>query len=156
LTGRITGEPLVNSELEMIFHLLEQLGLAIRNIWLHDQLSQNHEMMTDILRELNSGCVVGEQGPGDPACEQVRQRFFPPARSGELEFSDLPQAVGAKVYQVLRTGAVISNFKFEPPDAPGKLFSLNIIPFQRAQADPPRFGLVDRRRPHQGRTASEA
>jgi len=24
--------------LEMIFHLLEQVGLALRNIWLHDQL----------------------------------------------------------------------------------------------------------------------
>ena len=52
--GRITGEPLVNSELELIFHLLEQLGLAIKNIWLHSQLAVNHEMMADILRELSS------------------------------------------------------------------------------------------------------
>jgi len=28
--GRITGEPLVNSELELIFHLLEQLALAVK------------------------------------------------------------------------------------------------------------------------------
>jgi len=48
--GLITGEPLVNSELELIFHLLEQLGLAIKNIWLHDQLVANHEMMAEILR----------------------------------------------------------------------------------------------------------
>ena len=32
--GRVTGESLVNVELEMIFHLLEQVGLALRNIWL--------------------------------------------------------------------------------------------------------------------------
>ena len=56
--GRITGEPLVNTELQLIFHLLEQLGLAIKNIWLHDQLATNHEMMADILRELSSACVV--------------------------------------------------------------------------------------------------
>src|SRR5207245_9760871 len=56
--GRVTGEPLVNTELELIFHLLEQLGLGIKNIWLHDQLSGNHEMMAGILRELNSTCVV--------------------------------------------------------------------------------------------------
>ena len=36
--GRVTGEPLANGELELIFHLLEDLGLAIKNIWLHDQL----------------------------------------------------------------------------------------------------------------------
>src|SRR5207248_11646700 len=56
--GRVTGEPLGNGELELIFHLLEELGLAIKNIWLHDQLAANHEMMADILRELSSACVV--------------------------------------------------------------------------------------------------
>ena len=56
--GRVTGEPLVNAELEVIFHLLEQLGLAIRNIWLHDQLASNHATMAEILRELSSACVV--------------------------------------------------------------------------------------------------
>ena len=49
--ARITGEPLVNSELELIFRLLEQLGLAIKNIQLHDQLTGNHEMLAGILRE---------------------------------------------------------------------------------------------------------
>ena len=56
--GRITGEPLVNVELELIFHLLEQVGLALRNIWLHDQLAGNHEMLANVLRELSSACIV--------------------------------------------------------------------------------------------------
>ena len=56
--GRVTGEPLVNGELELIFHLLEELGLAIKNIWLHDQLAANHEMMADIFRQLSNACVV--------------------------------------------------------------------------------------------------
>jgi len=56
--GRVTGEPLINVELELIFHLLEQVGLALHNIWLHDQLAGNHEMMTGVLRELSSACIV--------------------------------------------------------------------------------------------------
>src|SRR5437899_1058582 len=56
--GRITGEPLVNSELELIYRLLEQLGLAVKNIWLHGQLTSNHEMLAGILRELRCPCVV--------------------------------------------------------------------------------------------------
>ena len=32
--------------------------MAVRNISLHDQLSANHEMMADILRQLSSACVV--------------------------------------------------------------------------------------------------
>ena len=42
----------------MIFHLLEHLGLAVKNIWLHDQLAGNNEMMAAILRELSGACVV--------------------------------------------------------------------------------------------------
>ncbi len=34
--GRLTGEPMSNEELALMFHLLEQLGLAIKNIWWHD------------------------------------------------------------------------------------------------------------------------
>ncbi|HZC24062.1 MAG TPA: response regulator, partial [Candidatus Binatia bacterium] len=56
--GHITGETLGNPELELIFHLLEQLGLAVKNIWLHEQLSGSHTMMAEILRELSSACVV--------------------------------------------------------------------------------------------------
>jgi len=56
--GRVTGEALVNSELELIFHLLEQVSLAVRNIWLHDQLASNHDLMTGVLREMGSACLV--------------------------------------------------------------------------------------------------
>ena len=51
--ARVTGEPLVNAELELIFHLLEQVGLAVKNIWLHDQVVGNHEMLADALPTLS-------------------------------------------------------------------------------------------------------
>jgi signal transduction histidine kinase/DNA-binding NarL/FixJ family response regulator len=137
--GRITGEPLVNSELELIFHLLEQIGLAIKNIWLHDQLAANHEMMADILRELGSACVVVSRDLVILHANRTARKYFARAerRSGEMEFNDLPQALGAKVYQVLKTGSAISGFKFEPEDYPGTLYSINIVPFQRNQSGPP-------------------
>ncbi len=74
--GRITGEPLVNSELELIFRLLEQLGLAIKNIWLHDQLAGNHEMMADILRELSSACVVVSRDLTILHANKTARRYF--------------------------------------------------------------------------------
>jgi len=61
--GRITGEPLTNSELELIFRLLEQLGLAVKNIWLHDQLAGNHEMMAQILRDAGDEIIEREDLP---------------------------------------------------------------------------------------------
>jgi signal transduction histidine kinase len=142
--GRITGEPLVNSELELIFRLLEQLGMAIKNIWLHDQLAANHEMMAEILREISSACVVvGRDLEILHANKAARKYFTRPERKGaELEFSDLPQALGAKVYQVLKTGSAISSFKYEPEEAPGAIYSINIVPFQREQAGLPASALL--------------
>lgn len=134
--GRVTGEPIGNSELELIFHLLEELGLAVKNIWLHDQLLGNNEMLTDILRELSSACVV-------VSCDLVIQHankaakhlFSKPGHRGvDLEFSDIPQAMGSKVYQVIKTGAGVATFKHQPADAPQKLFHVTVVPFVRTGA----------------------
>jgi signal transduction histidine kinase len=142
--GRITGEPLVNSELELIFHLLEQLGLAIKNIWLHDQLVANHEMMAEILRELSSACVVVSRDLNILHANKTAKKYFARTerRSGEMEFSDLPQALGAKVYQVLKTGSAISSFNYQPQDALGTIYRINIVPFQRQQAGLPASALL--------------
>jgi signal transduction histidine kinase len=142
--GRITGEPLVNSELELIFHLLEQLGLAIKNIWLHDQLAANHEMMAEILRELSSACVVVSRDLAILHANKMARKHFSPAerRGSEFEFSDLPQALGAKIYQVLKTGSAITGFKYEPEQSPGTVYNVNIVPFQRPQAGLPASALL--------------
>jgi signal transduction histidine kinase/CheY-like chemotaxis protein len=142
--GRITGEPLVNAELELIFHLLEQVGLAVKNIWLHDQLGNNHQMMAEILRELSSACVVISRDLAVLHANKAARKYFGQTnrRSGEMEFSDLPQVLGAKIYQVLKTGSAISNLKYEPEHPPGTIFNVNIVPFQRPQAGLPASALL--------------
>ena len=142
--GRVTGEPLVNVELELIFHLLEQLGLALRNIWLHDQLAGNHEMMAAVLRELDSACVVvGRDLKVLHANKSARRHFGRKnERPGNLEFSDLPPALGAKIYQVLKTGAAMDPFRFQPETAPGTLLKISILPFQHGNAAVPVSALL--------------
>jgi signal transduction histidine kinase len=142
--GRITGEQLVNAELELVFHLLEQLGLAIKNIWLHDQLVANHEMMAEILRELSSACVVVSRDLQVLHANKAARKYFgrTERRSGEMEFSDLPQQLGAKVYQVLKTGSAISSFNYQPEDGHGAIYRINIVPFQRQHAGLPASALL--------------
>jgi signal transduction histidine kinase/CheY-like chemotaxis protein len=142
--GRVTGEPLVNVELELIFHLLEQVGLALRNIWLHDQLAGNHEMMTGVLRELSSACVVVGRDLKVLHANKAARRHFGPKhkRSGEFEFSDLPQALGAKIYQVLKTGAAMGPYRYEPENAPGTIYSVAVMPFQHGNASVPVSALL--------------
>jgi len=137
--GRVTGEPLVNVELELIFHLLEQVGLALRNIWLHDQLAGNHEMMTGVLRELSSACVVVGRDLQMLHANKSAQRIFgrKNERGSRLEFSDLPPALGSKIYQVLRTGAALEPFRYEPETSPGTIFRISILPFQHGNSSVP-------------------
>jgi signal transduction histidine kinase/CheY-like chemotaxis protein len=142
--GHITGEPLSNGELELIFHLLEQVGLAMKNIWLHDQLGGNHEMLAGILRELNNACVVVNRDLTVVHSNKTARRFFTISnrRTGELEFSDLPQTIGAKVYQVLKTGTAVPSFKYEPESTPGTIYNVSIVPFRRQNSGQPASALL--------------
>jgi signal transduction histidine kinase/DNA-binding NarL/FixJ family response regulator len=142
--GHITGEPLANPELELIFHLLEHLGLAVKNIWLHDQLAGNNDIMAEILRELSSACVVVSRDLAILHANKTARRFFPISNrnTGELEFSDLPQLLGTKVYQVLKTGTAFPTFRFEPETSPGTVYSVTIIPFRRGNSSEPASALL--------------
>jgi signal transduction histidine kinase/CheY-like chemotaxis protein len=142
--GRVTGEPLGNTELELLFHLLEQLGLAIKNIWLHDQLSANHGVLSDILRELNSGCIVVSRELAILHANKAAGKLFAKgSRSGsDPEFADLPQSLGSKIYQVLKTGMAVGGFKYELEHAPGSVFSVTIIPLHSQNSVLPTSALL--------------
>src|SRR6185436_4181580 len=94
---RLTGEGYANEELALIFHMLEEVGLAIRNTWLHDQLAGNHDMVSDILGHLGSGCVVIGGNLTTLHANIAASRYFLPdgVAKGRLEFSDLPQELGS-------------------------------------------------------------
>jgi signal transduction histidine kinase/ActR/RegA family two-component response regulator len=142
--GRVTGEPLTNAELELIFHLLEQVALALRNIWLHNQISGNNEMMSDVLRELSSACIVVSSDLKVLHANKSAKRHFGQKnlRTSELDFSELPQVLGAKIYQVLKTGAAIGPFRYEPENSPGTIYHINVVPFQRGNSAVPVSALL--------------
>jgi signal transduction histidine kinase/DNA-binding NarL/FixJ family response regulator len=142
--GRVTGEPVSNEELALIFHLLEPLGLAVKNIWLHDKVAAGHEMMFDILRQLKSGCVV--VGPGLTvlhANDMARTCFPRPNRPADsFDFNDLPQMIGSKVFEVLKTGKTIADFHYQPAGAPGQHYQITITPFRRDDTAAPTAALL--------------
>ncbi len=142
--GRVTGEAMVNEELALIFHLLEQLGLAIKNIWWHDQVSARHQMMFDILGHIKSGCVViGRELNVLHANEIIREYFPRPGRSADaFEFTDLPQVIGGKAFESLKSGLAIPEFKFQPVGGQERRFRVSISPFRKDHASAPTAALV--------------
>ena len=144
---RLTGEPFANEELSLIFHLLEQLGLAIKNSWLHDQLAANHEIMTDILSELDGGIVVIGRNLEVLHANRAARAIFS-RKEGyvpKLEFSDLPQALASSVFETLKNGQILPGFKYVPkevPDAPQRCFWVKISPFRGASGLAPNAVLL--------------
>ncbi len=142
--GRITGETLSNEELKLIFQLLEELGLAVKNITLHDQLAANHEMLADILREQSSGCLVVNRDLTIVHENKLARKYFGRRGVTKLEFSDLPETLGKKIYQVLKTGAALAAFRYSPEDegATGGSYYATIVPIQRDEAALPNAALL--------------
>ncbi len=142
--GRVTGEAMTNEELALMFHLLEQLGLAIKNIWWHDQVSARHQMMFDILGQIKSGCVVVGRELNILHANDIIREYFPRANrpAGGFDFADLPQVIGGKVFESLKAGQAVSEFKYHPSDAPDLHYRVSISPFRKDSSSAPAAALV--------------
>jgi CheY-like chemotaxis protein len=56
--SHVTGRLFNSDELQLLFLLMEELGSAIRNTWLHQELTASHRLLADVLAALSSGCLV--------------------------------------------------------------------------------------------------
>lgn len=133
--GRLTGELFASEELSLVFHLLEALGLAIRNTWLHDALTGQHGMMTDTLDQLGSAVVVVARDLGILQANNMARGLFRRAGAiGPFTFNDLPQALGSQVFEALQTGSAPPPSRCRLPGTGDASFRVTLKPFQRRGA----------------------
>lgn len=135
LDERLTGDPYENEELSLLFHMLEEVGLAVRNSWLHDQLETSHSMLTGILANLGTACVVVSNNLAVLHSNASSRRILlaeHPDKS-QLEFSDLPQELGSKVFTVMKTNIAVPSFKYQFHTTPEQSYLVAISPFQTQQ-----------------------
>ena len=52
----------------------------------------------------------------------------------QLEFSDLPQELGSKVFTVMKTNIAVPSFKYQFPTMPEQSYLVAISPFQTQKA----------------------
>jgi len=136
--GRVTGEPFTSEELALTFHLLEELGLAIKNSRLHDERTAQHEMMTDTFDQLGSGCVVVGMDTSILLANGAARAFF--VRDGavaKFEFTDLPQALGSQIFEVIQNGVAPEPFHWRLPEKVEAIYRVTLRPFHRAAAPKP-------------------
>jgi signal transduction histidine kinase len=107
-------------------------------------MSANNEMMAGVLRELNSACVVVNRDLKVLHANKMARKCFGQSTrtGGEMEFADLPQLLGSKIYQVLRTGSAIAPFRYEPESSPGTIYNVTVAPFHRPDSALPVSALL--------------
>ena len=130
---RLTGEPYKNEELALIFHLLEQVGQAIQNSWLHDQLVSNHSMTTDILSTLPCGCVVISSNLEILHSNATAKNCLLSGNPNPIEFAHLPQDLRSKVFAVINHGSHFSPFQYQFHGRPELFYEVTVTPFQLHQ-----------------------
>lgn len=134
LGGKLTGERFAGDELELIYHLMEELGLAVRNSWLHLQLAASHRLFSDVLETMTSGSlVIGstlEVLHANRACLAfLRGPAGTAARAEPLRFTELPPAVAGPVHELVENGRECAPFLTELPACPGQVFRVVLLPF---------------------------
>lgn len=142
LDRRITGEALTSEELSVIFYMLEALALAIRNIWLHEEVTSGHKMLSDILRELKSGCIVVGQDLEIQHANRMAFEIFGAAPGGKLRFKDIPQALGSRIFETLKSGVATVPFNYNPPNNGKHVYQIVIAPFMKQAGSLPGAVLV--------------
>lgn len=131
---RVTGEPLGNEELALIFYLLEGVGMALRNIRLHDQLNARHGLLADILGQFDCACVVVARDMSILHANQTAMDCFGLGgrEVSSLEFSDLPQELGSRVFEAIKSGQSAGLFKHHFAHLNNRTFQISITPFRKS------------------------
>ena len=144
LDERITGGTFSDDELAQLFHWLEELGVAIRNCWRHEQLAATHGLIDDILAGLGNGCVVVGSNCGVLHANAAALRLLMPGRSmaKKMDFADIPQQIGSLIFQVIQSGKASTPFKWTPPASSEISCRVTILPFTVGDSPRPNAALL--------------
>jgi signal transduction histidine kinase/DNA-binding response OmpR family regulator len=129
--GRVTGNPLNDAELQLVYHLLEELGLAVKNSWLHHQLTESHRLFSDVLGCISIGSlVIGS----DLAVQHANRAFLRFIRGeaqsdGRLDFSELPPPLASALHDLAENGRLTEPFFLTPEKNPGRTYRVSLVPF---------------------------
>jgi signal transduction histidine kinase/DNA-binding response OmpR family regulator len=132
LGGRLMGGEFTDEELLLVYHLLEELGLAVKNSWLHTQLVGHHRLFASVLDGITVGALVTGPGRSVLYANRAITGFLRGAPAATIGFSDLPSAIAVPLHEVVEQGAVIEPFFHETAAA---VYRVSVIPL-RTEAGP--------------------
>jgi len=142
LGGRITGGEFSDEELLLVYHLLEELGLAVKNSWLHHQLVSSHRLFGSVLNGLTVGALVATPSQQVIYANRAIINFLRGPEADHLDVHDLPGEIAAKLHEVIENGAEVAPFFHETAGPHARVFRASFVPLRQQTGKLPQTALL--------------
>lgn len=144
LGGHLTRIGFSDEELQLMFHLMEELGISVKNNWLHSELAANYRLFGEVLASMKSGSLVVSADLEIIHANPAMIKFIKGKKSPNrlLTFADLPVPLAGRIHDVVENGNPCEPFSFKEEGEHGKNFRVSIIPFQNQSNQLPQSVMV--------------
>ncbi len=139
LGGRLMGGEFTDEELLLVYHLLEELGLAVKNSWLHTQLVGSHRLFASVLDGITIGALVTGPDRSVLYANRAITGFLRGANATTVSFQDLPSAIAVQLHEVVDKGATVEPFFHETAAA---VYRVSVIPLRAEAGKLPQTALL--------------
>ena len=132
LNGPVTARSYNDEELQLLYVLMEELGMAIRNSRLHTELAGHGELIENVLSSMASGAIVIGEGLDVLYSNRAANDFLkiPSNSARPPEWADLPNKLAGPVHQAVEKGELPAPFLISD-DEGDKIYRISIIPFSQ-------------------------
>lgn len=142
LGGRITGGEFSDEELLLVYHLLEELGLAVKNSWLHHQLVSSHRLFGSVLNGLTVGALVATPQQQIVYANRAIITFLRGTGADHLDVHDLPPEIATRLHEVIERGADLAPFFHHTAADGGRVYRVSFVPLRPQGGKLPQTALL--------------
>jgi signal transduction histidine kinase/ActR/RegA family two-component response regulator len=130
ISGPVSNRDYTEDELELLYLLMEELGVAIRNSRLHQELANHGKLIENVLGSIHSGAIVVGDNLQILYANAAARRFLQieSSSSRPIDFAALPSKLATAVHSAVEKGESAEPF-FIPSDDFGGIFKASIFPF---------------------------
>lgn len=133
LSGPVTGRDYSEDELELLYLLMEELGMAIRNSRLHNELTQHGQLIENVMHSMSSGAIVFSEDLDILYINDAAKRFLGVGQTQPnrpIEFAELPSKLASPVHRAVEKGELPEPFKVTGLKA-DDIYQVSIFPFSQ-------------------------
>jgi len=133
---RLLGEAVERDDVDILFTLMEDLALVLRNARTHGKVSRERIFFSNVLEQLRIGIVVFDRNLRVVHSNRTMAGYFGLKDPADLSFHGLPNPLSSLIHMVLQGQAPNAEFEHRQPGDPPAHYHVTIEPLQGAAGEP--------------------